>query len=514
MLAMHNVKIVFLIIIKNKSAEDKNKKRYSLPQIVKSSYFLIILRYLADIFLILHYMNEQFAIVDIETTGGHANTHGVTEIAIYIHDGEKIVEEYQTLINPFQDIPIFIQGLTGITNEMVKEAPSFSEVAPAIFKLLDQKIFVAHNVNFDYSFVHHHLKMEGFHLQSKKLCTVRLARKIFPGLPSYSLGKLCRNLEIKTPNRHRAAGDAYATTTLFKMMLDADEHQHIQEALAAKTKEQALPSFISRGEIENIPKQPGVYYFKDKKDKIIYVGKAKNLYKRILSHFSNNSPHKIKQEFLREIRKISHQVCGTELQALILENIEIKRLWPIHNKASKGPERRYGLYVYEDQKGYMRLGIGKVGKYLKPFYQFKSITEGHFLMKKLCEDFNLCPKLCGLQNSGEACVGLINHSCLGACDNLEEAANYNQRVQEILKQLINDLPSYMILDNGRNKLEKSCILIDKGVFYGMGYLTAHQLPENLEKVKALLTPYPTYHYIEKLIAEFAIQHPTKQVILN
>ncbi|MEO6728991.1 MAG: exonuclease domain-containing protein [Candidatus Dojkabacteria bacterium] len=459
-------------------------------------------------------MTELYAIVDIETTGGHANAHGITEIAIYIHDGDKVVEEYQTLINPFQDIPIFIQGLTGITNDMVKLAPAFSKVAPEIFRLLDQKIFIAHNVNFDYSFVHHHLKNEGFNLQSKKLCTVRLARKIFPGLPSYSLGKLCRNLEIEIPVRHRAAGDAYATTALFKMMLAADEHQHIKEALSAKIKEQALPSFISRSEIENIPRQPGVYYFKDKKDKIIYVGKAKNLYKRILSHFSNNSPHKTKQEFLREIRKISHQVCGTELQALILENIEIKRLWPTHNKAAKGPERRYGLYVYEDQKGYIRLGIGKVGKYLKPFYQFKSISEGNFLLRRLCEEFNLCPKLCSLQNMVEGCTGLIKQYCYGACNHLENPISYNERTQEMLRQLIENLPSYMIIDSGRNKLEKSCILIDKGVFYGMGYLKQHQLPENLEKAKTMLTPYPTYHYIEKLITEFAILHPAKQVILN
>ena len=313
-------------------------------------------------------MNNLYAIVDIETTGGHANAHGITEIAIFIHDGVEIIEEFETLINPFQDIPIYIQSLTGITNEMLSTAPTFEQVAPKIFELLDGKIFVAHNVNFDYSFVNHHLKKEGFTLQCKKLCTVRLARKIFPGLPSYSLGKLSRSLNVNLLNRHRAAGDAFATTTIFKMMLDADEHGIIADAL--KVKEQSLPSFISRSQIDQIPRQPGVYYFKDKKDKIIYVGKAVNLQKRVLSHFSNNSPHKNKQEFLREIRKISHQVCGTELQALILENIEIKRLWPAQNRAAKKPERRWCLYVYEDQLGYIRFGVGKKAKNFKANYLF------------------------------------------------------------------------------------------------------------------------------------------------
>jgi len=459
-------------------------------------------------------MGELYAIVDIETTGGHANAHGITEIAIIIHNGEEIIEQYETLINPFQSIPIFIQGLTGITDEMVSKAPPFKEVAAKIFSLLHQKIFVAHNVNFDFSFVHHHLKKESLLLNSKKLCTVRLARKIFPGLPSYSLGKLSRNLNIHIPNRHRAMGDAFATATLFKMMVDADEHQYIKEALLVKTKEQALPSFISREEIEKIPHQPGVYYFKNKKDKIIYVGKAKNLYKRILSHFSNNSPHKNKQEFLREIRKISHQVCGTELQALILENIEIKKLWPAQNKAAKNPEIRYGLYVYEDQKGYTRLGIGKKTKYAQPYYLFNSVNEAHLLLKDLGDQFNLCPKLCNLQTNQQDCVGLITQTCLGSCQNIETSEVYNLRVEKLLNHLKNELPSYMIIDNGRNILEKSCILIAKGSFYGMGYLTETQIPQSLDDAKSLLTPYPSYRYIEKLVSDYAMQNPSKQLILS
>ncbi|OAQ39583.1 DNA polymerase III subunit epsilon [Pedobacter psychrophilus] len=457
-------------------------------------------------------MDNLYAIVDIETTGGHASAHGMTEIAIFIHNGENIIEEYQTLINPFQEIPIFIQSLTGITNEMVSKAPSFEEVAPRIFELLDQKIFVAHNVNFDYSFVNHHLKKEGYTLGNKKLCTVRLARKIFPGLPSYSLGKLSRSLNVPIQNRHRAAGDAFATATIFKMMVQADENGYIQEALKAKAKEEALPPFISRSQIENIPRQPGVYYFKDKKDKIIYVGKAKNLYRRILSHFSNNSPHRNKQDFLREIRKISHQVCGTELQAMILENIEIKRLWPANNSAAKKPERRHCLYLYEDQKGFLRFGVGKKIKNLKPTYLFNSLAESQSLLRKWCEEYGLCPKMCNLQKTTEDCIALLAGNCI--CAQKDNVADYNQKVNTLIGHLMQGLPSFLIIDNGRNRLEKSCILMEKGIFYGMGYLPEHQLPDNLEKAKSLLQPYPSYQFIEKLIFDFALQNPHQQVILN
>ncbi len=458
-------------------------------------------------------MNELFAIVDIETTGGHASANGITEIAIYIHNGEEVVDHYHTLINPLQEVPIFIQSLTGITNEMLADAPTFEMVAPQIFEFLDQKIFVAHNVNFDYSFINHHLKREGFNLNSKKLCTVRLSRKIIPGLPSYSLGKLCRSLSIQIENRHRAAGDAMATSKLFKMLLDNDEHQYIAEALKAKSKEEVLPPYISRLQLESIPRQPGVYYFKDKKDKIIYVGKAKNLYRRILSHFSNNSPEKNKQDFLREIRKISHQICGTELQALILENVEIKRLWPEKNRAAKFPEKRFALYAYEDQNGYLRLNIGKKNKQIKPLMLFKSVAEAQSLVRSWCDKFQLCYKLCNLQLANISCLGLNPEICLGACIGKETNIIYNQRFELALKQVICELPSYLIIDQGRSKLEKSYIVVEKGIFYGMGYVTDEIIPIDIPTAKSKVTPYPSYLFIENLLADFVQTNPHKQIIL-
>ena len=135
-----------------------------------------------------------YAIVDIETTGGHASSNGITEIAIIIHDGVTEVSRFETLVNPEKPIPIYVRALTGITDEMVRAAPLFKDIAPQVYTLLHDKIFIAHNVNFDYSFLKHHLAICGFNLNCKKVCTVRLGRKVFPGLPSYSLGKFCGSL--------------------------------------------------------------------------------------------------------------------------------------------------------------------------------------------------------------------------------------------------------------------------------------------------------------------------------
>src|SRR6202012_4414037 len=232
---------------------------------------------------------------------------------------------------PQRDIPIYIQALTGINNDMVRKAPLFDEVAADIYHLLNGKIFVAHNVNFDHSFVKYHLTAAGYDLQCNKLCTVRLGRKILPGMPSYSLGKLCRHLGIDNESRHRAAGDAEATAQLFSLLLKSDTQNHIPQSLKVNSKEQLLPANLPKRDVESLPSSPGVYYFHDDKGKVIYVGKAKNLKKRVCSHFTGNNPGPQRQEFLRNICKITFQLCGTELIAFVLEAVEIKRLWPKYN---------------------------------------------------------------------------------------------------------------------------------------------------------------------------------------
>ena len=213
-----------------------------------------------------------YAIVDIETTGGYAAANGITEISIHIFDGTRVVEIYETLINPRQPIPYNIQSMTGITDDMVKDAPLFEEVAEKIYELLKDNIFVAHNVNFDYSFVKSHLAASNYELTTKKLCTVRLGRKIFPGFPSYSLGNLCHSLNIIINDRHRAGGDSEATVKVFQLLLQNDKEQFIVKSLSKTSKEQTLPPNVPKEHFDQLPYTPGVYYFHNEKGKIIYVG--------------------------------------------------------------------------------------------------------------------------------------------------------------------------------------------------------------------------------------------------
>lgn len=453
-----------------------------------------------------------YAIVDIETTGGHASANGITEIAICIHDGKKVVKRFETLVNPQRDIPIYISALTGITNEMVRDAPPFEDVAADIYHLIHGKIFVAHNVNFDFSFVRYHLAAAGYDLQTNKLCTVRLGRKILPGLPSYSLGRLCKHLGIDNQSRHRAMGDAEATAELFTLLLNSDTDNHIKQSLKQGSKDQVLPPNLSKKDIDQLPYTPGVYYFHDQKGKVIYVGKAKNLKKRVSSHFTGNNPGFQRQEFLRNIHQISHQVCGTELIAFVLEAIEIKRLWPKYNRSLKRFENAFCLYAFEDQRGYIRLAVDKYRKYSDPIYTCNSLLDGYNLLNKLIETFDLCPKLCFIQKNNELCTSAAGSNC--ACEGIESPESYNEKVNNAIDQLKLALPTYAIRDEGRTGDEHSCILVEKGQFYGMGYISHYFDADNVQQLKSYLTPYPGNDYIKNIVATYASKYPDRMVVFG
>lgn len=458
--------------------------------------------------LYLYIMNSKqhtslFAIVDIETTGSYASANGITEIAIYIYDGNKIVDEYQTLINPQQDIPHYIETLTGIHNDMVKDAPVFEDVAFIIYEKLKDKVFVAHNVNFDYNFVSHQLKTAGFDLKAPKLCTVRLARKYLPGFASYSLGKLCDHLGINITSRHRAAGDARATVTLFEHIIQKSGFDELFLSAKFKVKEQRFPSHVNSKDLEKLPGKPGVYFFRDKAGKLIYVGKATNIRKRVNSHFIGENPSARRQKFINEIFHIDFEETGTELMALLKECHYIKQNWPTYNNALKKYDPKFGLIDYIDNRGLLRLCIIKMKKGLTALKYFQNVYESTAYMLKLIHEFDLSFSLCSFY--AESPAREDQKKILTEID----FDDYNEKATHAVEFIKNDTESFVLIDNGRNPEEYSYIYYRNNSVYALGFTekdNSFNSTDDLVKNEDLCH---SNYYMCNLVKNYALKFPYK-----
>lgn len=433
-----------------------------------------------------------YAIVDIETTGSAAAYGKITEIAILIHDGKRVIDEYQTLINPECGIPMGITSLTGISNEMVMNAPKFFEVAKEIHQMLEGNIFVAHNVNFDYSFIKKEFQELGGTLSLSKLCTVRLSRKIFPGLKSYSLGRLAEHFKIENAARHRAMGDARATAILMDLLIENDTGQ-IKEFLKKNSKEADLPPNLPKETFASLPELTGVYYFHDEHGKVLYVGKANSIKARIRNHFSATDVI-YKQGLKDQIYDISFELCGDEMIAFLLESFEIKRLFPPYNKAQKYPSRKYGLYHYEDSRGFHRLSIGKVQKGHIPIKSFTSFDKARTFLIQFVKEHQLDPELCSLPASMMKYFGYS----FAASDQEE----LKERFEKALITINDAKNTYCLFGEGRTIGERSIVLVEEGLYKGFGFFVQDVNGSSLTDVKEIVTSYPDNPDVHRILNQY------------
>ena len=413
-----------------------------------------------------------FVIVDVETTGGSPKNSKITELAMYKYDGEKIIDEFVTLINPEQQIPEFIVRLTGITDAMVENAPRFYEIAKKVLEFTEDCIFVAHNVAFDYGMFRHEFKSLGFDFRLPHLCTVRASRYVIPGHASYSLGKLSRALEIAIVGRHRAGGDALATTKLFDLIYHKDPNNlstFIQQELNPKSIHPNLNIEI----IDELPNKAGIYKFMNEFNQIIYIGKSIHIKKRVEQHLRSNSTAK-GLKMIQEIVRVEYELTGSELIAMLLESELIKKHQPLYNRKLRKSSFPFGLFDLEDSKGYLNLTIHSIAKTeSNPLLHFTTRKEGMDYMTHIVEKYHLCQKLCGLYPTQSACFHHSIKQCDGACIGEESPESYNERVSELVKQLSFEGKSFYILDKGRNKGERSMVWIEKGAYKGYGFAPFH-----------------------------------------
>ncbi|MBL7473939.1 exonuclease domain-containing protein [Robertkochia sediminum] len=452
----------------------------------------------------------RFAIVDIETTGLAGRDNRVTEIAVVWHNGREKEKEFHSLVNPGVPISPFVTGLTGIDDGMVAEAPAFEELAPLLLDLFKDRVFVAHNVQFDYQVLRSEFKRMDLDFRSKKLCTVRWSRKVFPGLHSYSLGKLCASLDIPLEDRHRAKGDIDATVLLLERLLHNDLEEVYLKMVAGNSVEGTLPSLLPKEEFLKLPETPGVYYFKDRYGKVIYVGKAINIKKRVLGHFYDKRAREI--AMCRETASLDFELSGSELMALLMESKEIKSVYPKYNRAQKRTNKGYALMVYKNRKGILQLGYNPVSSVPEALRTFFNVTECITELERLCIKYELCPRYTALQTTTGACNHFRVKKCKGICTAQEDVAAYNERVTKALEELTLAEASFVLVLKGRTPDENGLVLVDKGIYKGYGFLPADEQVSEFETFYSFIEPQRHNSDVMKLIRQYLLKEANPRVI--
>ncbi len=411
-----------------------------------------------------------YVICDIETTGGSPKNSKITEIAIYKHDGEKIIDTFETLVNPKISIPPFIVNLTGISDEMVINSPIFSEIAKDILDFTKDCIFVAHNVAFDYGVIRAEFRSIGIDYRRPHLCTVKASREILPGKDSYSLGKLTRSLGIDLIGRHRAGGDALATAHLFKIIFQLNKNK-LEKLIKEELNPTDLHPNLAIEILDDIPNKIGIYRFYNENNQIIFIGKSPHLKKRIRQHFQIlKTKNAIQMQ--KEIAKIEYELTGSELIAMLKEAQLIKQYTPKFNRLVK--KSGYGLYNYIDKKGYNHFYITENAKMNEePLASFSTKKEGIDFLEKIVEKNKLCRKLCDLEKSNGACFQFQLKACEGACVKQESTKDYNKKCNAVIDGLNFNHSSFYIIEKGREKSERSIVFVKNGNVKGYGFAPFH-----------------------------------------
>lgn len=440
-----------------------------------------------------------YCILDIETTGGQFNEEGITEIAIYKYDGHDIVDQFISLVNPEIPIQPFVVKLTGINNAMLRSAPKFYEVAKRIIEITENCIVVAHNASFDYRILQTEFRRLGFRFQKQTLCTVELSKKLIPGQESYSLGKLVRALGIPMADRHRATGDAMATVKLFKMLLAKDvEKEIIKSLVKTEIKSGMSPKLLDI--VENLPSKTGIYYIHNEKGDLIYIGKSKNIKKRVNQHFTGTTAKCKKIQ--TEVYTVSFEETGSELIALLKESEEIKVNKPIYNRTHRKSIFQWALYVQKNENGYLTLQLQKADGRKKEITAFSSPQEGKNALFKITDKYQLCQKINDLYDTKNACFKYKIKECAGACIQEEDTESYNDRVTEYLEMNQFENENMIILDRGRSLEERTAILIENGIYKGYCFYDLNYQVSNVDVLKNMLIPMQNNRDARQIIQSY------------
>jgi len=380
--------------------------------------------------------------VDLETTGATATHDRITEIGIVEVDADGSVREWQQLVNPGMPIPPFIEQLTGISNDMVANAPPFEAVATETMKRLEGRLFIAHNARFDYGFLKNEFKRLGITFRASVLCTVKLSRTLFPEHKRHNLDSLIERHGLQAAARHRALADAQLIHQFWqKIHLDLSSSD-IEAALRAQNAHPSLPPHLDASIVDELPEAPGVYLFYGENNLPLYVGKAKDIRQRVLSHFAADHKSAKEKAIAQQVRRIDWMETAGEIGALLKEAALVKELQPGLNRQLRKNDEVCSWVLVDEGDGWLRpeLRSAREAEFsLRSacYGLFKTKKEATDVLRALADSHNLCDTLLGLEKGvpGKPCFGHQIKRCKGACVGREPLAKHSMRLVGALSGL-------------------------------------------------------------------------------
>ncbi|MDB6086921.1 MAG: ethanolamine utilization protein [Gammaproteobacteria bacterium] len=380
---------------------------------------------------------QDLVFVDLETTGGNAAYHRITEVGIVRMEGGEVVEEWSSLVNPERRIPSYIESFTGITNEMVAGAPRFADIAPLLLEKLRTPVFVAHNARFDYSFLRTEFRRLGVHFSAKVLCTVKLSRRLFPEYPRHSLDAVMERHHLTCAARHRALGDARVLGDFWSKLRGEIAEEKLAAAAQIVIGANKLPAHLPPGMADDLPEGPGVYRLFGEDDVLLYIGKSHSLRTRILGHFAAEHSDTKEQKKARQTRRIDWIETAGELGAQLKEAEWIKAQRPLYNKRVKPASASCTLRTREDTHDVRLTAIRDLepAEFADCFGLFHSHKDARKALTDIARAHALCLKIVGLEESEGSCLAYHVGKCKGACLGKEPLTLHKLRLQIALSSL-------------------------------------------------------------------------------
>jgi DNA polymerase III subunit epsilon len=379
------------------------------------------------------------AFVDLETTGATATADRITEIGIVEVDADGSVRQWQQLVNPGTRIPPFIEQLTGISNDMVADAPSFAEVAAEAMKRLEGRLFIAHNARFDYGFLKNEFKRLGTTFRASVLCTVKLSRTLYPEHRRHNLDSLIERHGLQAEARHRALADAQLIFQFWQKIHVDRSIDDIEAALKAQNANPSLPPHVDAAIVDELPEAPGVYLFYGENNLPLYIGKAKDIRQRVLSHFAGDHASAKEMALALQVRRIDWVETAGEIGALLKESALVKALQPVHNKQLRKNDELCTWTLVDEGEGWLRPQLALAGEVdfglrTACYGLFKSTREANDVLRSLTQSHHLCDVLTGLEKGspGKPCFGCQIKRCKGACVGREPLAKHTMRLMTAL----------------------------------------------------------------------------------